>query len=396
MRKLTSLLIIVVVAAAPGACGGDRGDQGASASATPQNPSATPQRTSSAPQRTSSAPARVTRADLEYFYPHGIAVAPDGAVFVADTDTSRVLRVDSKGKITLFSGEPDFHGFEGDGGPAADALLHGPTGLAVDSAGSLYIVDHGNNRVRKVDQEGTITTVVGSGTTGTRQGGFSGDGGPATRATLQEPIGVAVDRSGRLYVADRGNYRVRAVDSAGKITTLAGNGSLAGDGSTGSKRDERRATDAAFALPVGVAPGPQGSVFISDEPAHQILKVDAEGVLTRFAGTGKAGYSGDGGPAVEAKLNEPGLLASDARGNLYFSDAQNHVIRVVNRRGTIRTVAGTGKPGFRGDGGPATEARLNEPYGVAVGASGAIYIADHGNSRVRRVDRSGTITTIVP
>jgi hypothetical protein len=227
--------------------------------------------------------------------------------------------------------------------------------------------------VRKVDQEGTITTVVGSGTTGTRQGGFSGDGGPATKARLQEPIGVAAERSGGLYVADRGNYRVRAVDTTGKITTLAGNGSLTGDGSTGSRRNGAPATDAALDLPVGVAAGPQGSVFITDEAAHQILKVDAEGVMTTFAGTGKAGYSGDGGPALDAKLNEPGLMAIDARGNLYFSDAQNHVIRVVNRKGTIRTVAGSGKAGFSGDGGPAMTARLNEPYGVAVDASGAIY-----------------------
>jgi sugar lactone lactonase YvrE len=383
MRTLTSLLIIVVVAEALAACGGDGGDQGARASPTPQGASPTP-------PRTSSTPARVTRADLEFFYPHGIAVAPDGSVFVADTGSSRVLRVGRDGTITMLAGEADLHGFEGDGGPAADALIHGPTGLAVDSAGNLYIVDHGNNRVRKVDREGVIMTVVGSGPTGTDQGGFSGDGGPATKATLKEPIGVAVDRSGRLFVADRDNYRVRAVDSDGTIRTLAG------DGSTGPKRTEGPASEAAFGLPVGVAAGPRGSVFISDEPAHRILRVDAEGVMTTFAGTGKAGYGGDGGPAVDAELNGPYLLASDARGNLYFADTGNHVIRVVNRKGIIRTVAGTGTPGFRGDGGPATKARLNEPYGVAVDASGAIYIADRGNSRVRRVDRSGTITTIVP
>ena len=130
--------------------------------------------------------------------------------------------------------------------------------------------------------------------------------------------------------------------------------------------------------------------------AHRIFKVDAEGVLTTFAETGKPGYSGDGGRAVDARLNGPYLLASDTRGNVYFADAENHVIRAVNRKGTIRTVAGTGKPGFRGDGGPATKARLSEPYGVAVDASGAVYVADHGNSRVRRIDPSGTITTIVP
>jgi sugar lactone lactonase YvrE len=383
MRRLTSLLTVVVIAVALTACGDERREKSPSASATPQAPSATP-------PRTASTPASVTRADLEFFFPHGIAATPNGIVFVSDTDSSRVLRVDRKGKIALFAGQPDLHSFEGDGGPATDALLHGPTGLAVDAGGNLYIVDHGNNRVRMVDAQGVITTVAGSGTTGTRQGGSAGDGGPATKAMLQEPMGVAVDPAGRLYLADRGNWRVRTVDGAGTITTLAGNGD------TGPERLEGPATEAALGLPVGVADGPGGSVYISDEVAHRIVEVDADGVMATIAGTGNAGYSGDGGPAVEAELNAPGHVATDARGNLYFADAENHAIRVVNRKGVIRTVAGTGKPGFRGDGGPATKARLNEPYAVAVDTSGTIYVTDHGNNRVRRVDAAGTITTIIP
>ncbi len=173
------------------------------------------------------------------------------------------------------------------------------------------------------------------------------------------------------------------------ITTLAGSGDI------GPSRTQGPATEAAFGLPVGVATGPDGSVFISDEPAHRIYKVDADR-MTAFAGTGKAGYSGDGGPATAAKLNGPYHVDSDAEGNLYFADAANHAVRVVDRSGTIRTVAGTGKPGARGDGGPADEARLNEPYAVAVDDSGAMYITDTGNSRVRRVSPSGTIRTIVP
>jgi len=347
-RLITMFLSIAVVAGVSAACGGGSGgDDATKASSSPQRAESTPARAST--------PARVTVADLKDLDLQGIAVGPDGSVYLADTAGSRVLRVDGDGKVTNHAGKPGFYEFEGDGGRAADASLHGPTGLAVDPAGNLYIVDHGNNRVRKVDQEGTITTVVGSGAVGTDAGSFSGDGGPATKATLREPIGIAVDRSGGLYVADRDNYRVR-----------------------------------------GVATGPNGSVYISDEEAHRILKVDASGTLTTFAGTGKPGYSGDGGPAADAKLNGPYLMANDARGNLYIADALNHVIRVVDRKGNIRTVAGTGTAGFRGDGGPATKARLNEPYGVAVDASGAIYIGDHGNGRVRRVNRSGTITTIVP
>ena len=184
---------------------------------------------------------------------------------------------------------------------------------------------------------------------------------------------------------------MRTVDGAGTITTLAGNGD------TGPAKLEGPATEGAFGLPVGVAAGPGGSVYISDEAANRILEVDHDGVMaTPIAGTGNAGYSGDGGPAIEAELNAPGHLATDARGNLYFADAENHAIRVVNRKGIIRTVAGTGRPGFRGDGGPATKARLHEPYAVAVDAAGTIYATDHGNNRVRRVDAAGTITTIVP
>lgn len=371
---LASVVVIVALAAGFTACGGGEGEESREASSSPV-PTSTP----------ASTPAREAPVDLELFFPHGIAVSRAGVVFVADTDSSRVLRINRDGEITNVAGKADFHGFEGDGGQAADALLYGPTGLALDDDDNLYIVDHGNNRVRRVDKEGTITTVIGSGAAGA-----SGDGGPATGATLQEPLGIAVDRSGSIFLADRDNYRVRAVDTDGTIGAFAGNGSI------GPKLKDGPATEAEFGLPVGVATGAGGAVFVSDEPAHRILKVDAEGSMTTYAGTGKPGYGGDGGPATEAELNGPYHMASDARGNLYFADTGNHVIRVVDRKGNIRTVAGTGRPGFRGDGGPATKARLNEPYAVAVDGAGALYITDYGNSRVRRVNRSGTIATIAP
>jgi sugar lactone lactonase YvrE len=306
-------------------------------------------------------------------------------VFVPDAADSRILRISKSGKITHFAGEPGFFRSEGDGCPAIYAHLDVPLGLAVDSADNLYITDHFSGRIRKVDQEGIITTVAGS-----DDCCFVGDGGPATKAYLQEPVAVAVDDAGRIYIADRDNFRVRAVDTDGTITTLAGNGS------TGPDRIDGPATEAALGLPVGVAAGPEGVVYISDEPAHRVYKVGADGIMTTFAGTGNAGYSGDDGPATDAELNGPQGLTTDARGNVYIADAENHAIRVVDRKGTIRTVAGSGTAGFGGDGKSATRAQLNLPNAVAVDDSGAIYIADSDNDRVRRVDPAGKISTILP
>jgi sugar lactone lactonase YvrE len=260
MSKLTSLLATAVVAGAVTACGDSPGDPNEPAKATPASESTPPPHASTSARET---PAR----DLKNLDLQGIAVARDGSVFAADAGASRVLRVGRRGRITNFAGQPGLHGLEGDGGPASEALLRGPTGLAVDSPGNLYITDHGNHRVRKVDPTGTITKVVGSGPEGSASGGFSGDGGPATKARLQEPVAVAADGSGHIYIADRDNYRVRAVDTEGMITTHAGNGE------TGPKRIDGPATDAALGLPVGVAAGPRGSVYLSDEPAHRIYRV---------------------------------------------------------------------------------------------------------------------------
>ena len=390
-KRMSLLLAIAVVAGVLTACGSSGGDEDQPAASTTASEStpigesppageSTPTCESPAGESTPSPDAD----DLENMDVQGIAVTADGSVFVPDATASRILRINKAGKITNFAGEPGFHGFEGDGCPANYARLSAPLGLAVDSASNLYITDHANGRIRKVDQEGIITTVAGSGV------GFAGDGGPATKASMQEPVAVAVDDSGRIYIADRDNNRVRAVDTDGTISTLAGNGS------TGPDRIEGPATEAALGLPVGVAAGPEGVVYISDEPAHRVYKVGVDGTMTTFAGTGKAGYSGDGGQATEAELNGPYGLTTDARGNVYIADYENHAIRVVDRNGTIRTVAGSGTAGFSGDGKSATRAQLNGPYAVAVDDSGAMYIADTENGRVRRVDPAGKISTILP
>jgi len=260
-----------------------------------------------------------------------------------------------------------------DGGPATAAQLNGPLGLALDS-GNLYIVDSTNNRIRRVDLgTGTITTFAGNGAAG-----YAGDGGPGTAAQLSAPVGVAVD-SGNLYIADFGNNRVRRVDLAtGTITTFAGGGSVpTGDGGP--------ATAAQINGPFGLAVD-SANLYIGDTGNNRVRRVDlATGIITTIAGTGVTGFAGDGGPATAAQLSVPRGLALGS-GNLYIGDVGNHRVRRVDLvTGTITTFAGNGAVGSGGDGGPAAAAQLNFPGGLAVG-SGNLYIAERNNNRVRRVD----------
>jgi trimeric autotransporter adhesin len=223
-------------------------------------------------------------------------------------------------------------------------------------------------------------------------GGFSGDGGPAAKALLHNPGGVAVDRQGNVYIADTRNERIRKVSPGGTITTFAGGGS----GISGASGP---ATSAYFQLPTAVAVDGQGKVYIADSSASFVYRVSPGGILTRFAGMLPAGgvafgFSGDGGPATSAQLNSPGDVAVDGHGNVYISDTGNNRVREVSASGTIRTIAGTGVAGFSGDRGPATSAKLDQPAGIAVDGHGNVYIADRYNARVRKVTPSGTITTV--
>ena len=278
--------------------------------------------------------------------------------------------------------------YSGDGGPATNASLNFPMGLDMDAVGNLYVVDEYNNRIRKVDTNGIITTVAGRGPTYPAPGTYSGDGGPATNACLNLPMGVTVDACGRLYIADMLNSRIRKVETNGIITTVAGTNRAGYSGDSGA------ATSAQISYPDAVALDATGNLYIADTSNHRIRKVDTNGIITTVAGTNSAGYSGDGGPAANASLHQPIGLALDADGNLYIADTSNNRIRKVDTNGIITTVAGNGNTNYSGDGGAATNASLYHPLQPVLDAFGDLYIADDYNNRVRKVDTNGFISTV--
>ncbi|MFJ5927388.1 RICIN domain-containing protein [Kitasatospora sp. NPDC092948] len=309
----------------------------------------------------------------ELNHPYGIAVDRNGTVCAADSGNHRIRKVTTDGRITTIAGDGTA-GFGGDGGPAASARLNSPREVAVDGAGTLYIADSGNHRIRKITTDGRITTIAGTGTPG-----FDGDNGPAASALLNHPFGVAVDGAGTLYIADSGNHRVRKVAADGRITTIAGTGAPGFDGDGGP------ADQARLNRPSGVAVDGAGDAYIADADNHRVRKVSADGTISTVAGTGTAGFDGDGGPADQARLDLPLGLVVDSTGALCIADSGNHRIRKVAADGTISTIAGTGTAGFDGDGGPAGQARLNGPCGLALDCVDALYIADAGNHRIRRI-----------
>jgi sugar lactone lactonase YvrE len=318
--------------------------------------------------------------------PSGVAVDASGNLFIADSGNSRIRKVTLGGVISTVAGNGTA-GFSGDGGPATSAGLSA-SGVAVDTAGNLFIADPGNNCVRKVTPAGMISTVAGNGIGGIRNGGFSGDGGPATSAQLYYPSGVAVDTAGNLFIADTLNQRIRKVTSGWVISTVAGNGYPGFDG------DGRPATVTALNSPSGVAVDTAGNLFIADTYNQRIRKVTPGGVISTVAGNGTLGFSGDGNAATSAQLNSPSGIAVDAAGNLFIADASNYRVRKVTPGGLISTVAGNGTLGFSGDGGPATAAQLAYPHGVAVDTAGNLFIADEGNNCVRKVTSGGLISTV--
>ncbi|WP_051466193.1 effector-associated domain EAD1-containing protein [Pseudofrankia saprophytica] len=327
-----------------------------------------------------------------YGTPAGVAVAADGTVYFTDTHHDRVKKIDKAGVVSDFAGT-GVSTFSGDGGPAIRAQVGFPNGVAVTDDGTVYIDDNHNDRIRKIDPSGTIRTIAGIGT-GDGHGTFSGDNSAATKAGLNSPQGIAVTSDGTVYIADTANNRVRKIDpSSGTITTVAGTGA-----STGSVSDDDGglATQADLSAPADVAVGPGGALYIVDTGHDRIRKVDAQGRITTVAGTGEPGLAGDGRLAVETQLDNPLGVAVAADGTLYIAEYHGNHIRKVDPSGKISTFAGTGDWGFSGDGGLAAEAKLNGPVGVDVGPDGSLYIAifDGEAPRLRKVDPAGRISTL--
>jgi sugar lactone lactonase YvrE len=275
------------------------------------------------------------------------------------------------------------YGFSGDGGPATAAQLYHPRAVAFDRLGNWYIADAMNQRIRKIDTAGVIRTIGGNGVQG-----YGGDGGPALQASFNQPHGVAVDSRGNVYVADSGNDRIRVIDTRGMVRTLAGNG-LPGSGGDGGPAAEAQVKD-----PKSLFMAPNDQLYFADTGNNRVRKINlGTGTISNVAGVIRAGSDGDGGAAIRAALNSPrGVWVTG--GNVYIADSDNHKIRRVDRDGIITTVAGNGQPGWTGDGGAATSASLNDPRAVAVDSEGRIFIGEEAGGRIRRVERNGEINTI--
>lgn len=313
--------------------------------------------------------------------PFDVAFDSAGSLYFSDTFNHRIRRVDARtGIITTVAGNGD-GGYGGDGGPASAASLNEPYGIVLDRAGNVFIADRLNRRVRRVDAaSGVITTLAGTG-----NAADGGDGGPAAQAGLAEPNGLALDPTQRLlYIADVADHRVRVVDlQTGLIATFAGSGAAEHGGDDGPAREARLFG----ARAVKVAP--DGTVYILERQGSSLRAVDpASGVIKTIAGTTGRGYSGDGEPALAAVFDAPKEMALAPDGNLLIVDTENHAIRQIDKIGGVVTTIAGGRQGGGGDGGPASAAGLDRPHGAVIGPDGAIYIGDTNNHRIRKLTRA--------
>ncbi|HXD91717.1 MAG TPA: T9SS type A sorting domain-containing protein [Bacteroidia bacterium] len=326
---------------------------------------------------------------------HTVAVAFDtkGNMYIVD-QKNVIRKVNTSGIITTIAGNGTA-GYSGDGGPATAATFNEPISIAIDSLGNIYVSDDQNNAIRMINTMGIISTIAGNGTAG-----YIGDGGQATAAEINSPNGIAFDAFGNLFIADGNNNRIRMINTAGIITTIAGNGTGTGNASctTCYGGDGGQATAAELNNPCAIVFDAKGNMYIADQNNNRIRMVNTAGIINTIAGNGTYGYSGDGGPATSANLRWPVDVKCDTAGNIFICDIVNERIRKVNSLGIISTIAGigylnpnTGGGGFGGDGGQATAALLNLPLGICLDASGNLYIADQENNRIRKVTNVTTV-----
>ncbi|MSX20889.1 MAG: hypothetical protein F2795_01105 [Actinobacteria bacterium] len=326
--------------------------------------------------------------DADLGHPQALALDADGNLYIADFATHRIRKVDHTTGFITTVAGNGTYGDGGDGDLAINAQLRDPADVAVDTAGNLYIADNGNHRIRKVDH----TTGFISTIAGTGTAGYSGDSGLAINAELHYPTSVSLDAAGNIYLADVSNNVVRKITAAtGYITTVAGNGTGGYSGDSGV------ATSAQMNSPQEAIVDTDGNLYIADSSNNRIRKVDhTTGYITTIAGNGTAGYSGDGDPATDAQINYPGLMALDADGNLFFADYSNHRIRKVDKTGIITTVAGNGTAGSDGDAGAATAAQLNNPWGIEFNTTGDLFIAEYEGCGIRKVTGLSAPFTLPP
>ncbi|MBI3799614.1 MAG: hypothetical protein HY268_21920 [Deltaproteobacteria bacterium] len=326
------------------------------------------------------------QASFGQFSPQGLAVAPDGSVYVADTGNRVIRRIATDGVITTVAGTPGLQCNPitdpcGDGGQALQAHFSSPFTVAFGPDGSYYVVDNAN-RIRKVAPDGTVTTVAGTGQACTPATDPCGDEGPATQAKLNVPLGVTVASDGAIYIGDANSHRVRRVGTDGIITTVAGSGNPSPGSCSNTNVPARQAC---LGTPFGVTTTPNGTLYFSDTSLHQLFRVEPNGIINVVAGDTVCGSNGDGGAAVNARLCKPEGITRGPDDAIYIADWSNHRIRRIGPDGIITTPAGNGIGGFSGDGGPAPQGQVRNPLGVGFGVDGSFYIADGNNQRVRRV-----------
>ena len=309
---------------------------------------------------------------------YGICRSPDGALYICDTDNHQIRRIAPDGTISLYAGTGK-KGYSGDNGPALKAELNEPYEIRFDKAGNLFFVDMRDNCVRRIDvKTHVITTVAGTG-----KAGFSGDGGPATAATFNQPHSIAFDPVGNLYVCDIANNRIRKIDmTSGVISTFAGTGKKA------ATPDGAKIEGAPLNGPRAIDFDKAGNMWLALREGNAVYKLDlSKGTIHRIAGTGAKGFTGNGGPAISATLSGPKGLSVGPDGNAYLADTESHSIRMIDvAKGTIEVVAGTGEKGD-GPAGAATACKFARPHGVFVDADGSVFVGDTENNRVRRITR---------